>query len=195
LLSYWFDGADDSTVIDPGHPAHRRWFAGEAAVDAEVKRSFGADMEAARAGACAAWSTPAETLAHVLLLDQVPRHVHRGDARAFDSDRAALELTRSCIDQGTDERLRLVERAFLYLPLQHSERLEDHDLALELHESLIRRAQAAGLGIASFLEAELAAELEHIDLLRRFGRYPGRNAALGRVSTPAELDYLGSLDR
>ena len=195
MLAYWFDGADDSTVIDSAHPAHRRWFAGQPAVDAEVQRAFAADMEAARAGACAAWTTPTETLAHVLLLDQVPRHVHRGAARAFDSDRAALELTRSCIDRGADERLRLIERSFLYLPLQHSERLEDHDLALELHESLIRRARGAGLGIASFLEAELDAELEHIDLLRRFGRYPGRNAALGRESTPAELAYLGSLDR
>jgi uncharacterized protein (DUF924 family) len=193
LLHYWFEGASDAANIGRGHPCYRRWFGREAEIDAEIVRAFAADLEAARAGACAAWVTPEETLAQVLLLDQVPRHVYRNDGRAFDSDEAALALARRCIDAGADEQLRLVERVFLYLPVQHSERLADHDLALERYEHLAQRAREGGLGILGFLEAAVQSEHEHIDLLRRFGRYPGRNAALGRTSTPAELDHLGAL--
>jgi uncharacterized protein (DUF924 family) len=193
LLDYWFEGADDAADIRRGHPCYRRWFGGGPAVDDEVRRAFAADLEAARAGACAGWTSPREVLALVLLLDQVPRHVYRGDGRAFASDEAALELARGCIREGADERLALVERVFLYLPIQHSERLEDHDLALERFEHLARLGREGGLGVVGFLQAAVQSEHEHIDLLRRFGRYPGRNAALGRASTPAELDYLGAL--
>jgi uncharacterized protein (DUF924 family) len=193
LVGYWFDGATDEADIRPGHPCYRRWFGGGPEVDAEVGRAFADDMRAARAGACAGWSTPHEVLAQVLLLDQVPRHVYRGDGRAFDSDGAALELARRCMAGGLDERLRLVERVFLYLPIQHSERLDDHVQALDCYERLVRLALGRGLAIVGFLEAAVQAENEHRDLLDRFGRYPGRNAALGRTSTPAELDYLGTL--
>jgi uncharacterized protein (DUF924 family) len=190
ILQYWFEGAGDDVEIGRAHPCYRRWFGGGAEIDEEVRRGFAADMAAARAGACAAWTSPEALLALVLLLDQVPRHVYRGDGRAFDSDGAALAVARRSIDEGADERLRLIERVFLYLPIQHSERLEDHDLALERYDLLARRAREGGLAIQSFLDAGAQSEREHVDLLRRFGRYPGRNAALGRANTPAELAHL-----
>jgi uncharacterized protein (DUF924 family) len=136
LLGDWFEGADDATDIGRGHPCYRRWFAGGGAVDAEVRAAFADDMMTARAGGGAGWSSPTEALALVLLLDQVPRHVYRGDGRAFASDGAALGVALDRVRDGSHE---------------------------------------------------------HIDLLRRFGRYPGRNAALGRASRPAELDLLGDL--
>jgi uncharacterized protein (DUF924 family) len=190
VVRYWFDGASDAIEIGPGHPCYRRWFGGGVGLDAEIQRGFGADMEAARAGACPAWDTPRERLALVLLLDQVPRHVYRGDGRAFASDRDALALARWCIADGSDEQLALIERVFLYLPIQHSEQLPDHDLALERYEHLVGRARERRLAILGFLEAAVAAEHEHIELLRRFGRYPGRNAALGRISTAEERAHL-----
>lgn len=190
VLAYWFDGVDDATDIRREHPAYRRWFAATPEIDTDVRQRFAADMELARGGACAAWRAPDEILAHVLLLDQVPRHVYRGHARAFASDAAAQELALRCIAARDDERLLLVERVFLYLPLQHSERITDHGAACARFEALAAQGRAAGAGIAGFLDAALRAEYEHIELLRRFGRYPGRNAALGRASTPAELAYL-----
>jgi uncharacterized protein (DUF924 family) len=192
LLQEWFSGAADTEDIRPGHPCYRRWFAGGPAIDAAVREAFGADMRAARAGACAAWSAPEEQLALVLLLDQVPRHVYRGDVRAFDSDGAALALARKCLQTGIDQRLRLVERVFLLLPFQHAERVEDHGRALSLFEDLARQARVRGLAIVNFLEAAVQSEREHLDVLARFGRYPGRNAALGRASTAAELAWLGA---
>jgi uncharacterized protein (DUF924 family) len=191
IVDYWFEGATETAEIGRGHPCYRRWFAGGAEIDAEIRAAFGADMEAARAGACAAWQAPREQLALVLLLDQVPRHVYRGDGRAFDSDGDALALARRCVADGSDAQLNLVERVFLYLPIQHSEHLPDHDLALERFEHLAARARERGLDVVGFLDAAVQAEHEHIDLLRRFGRYPGRNAALGRASTSEERDHLG----
>ena len=191
VRDYWFAGASDGEPIGREHPCYRRWFGGGAALDAEIRDAFGGDLAAARAGACVEWAAPDELLALVLLLDQVPRHVFRGDGRAFASDDAALAVARRCIHDGSDEQLRLVERVFLYLPIQHSEQLEDHAVALERYEHLARHARLRALAIAGFLGSAVQAEREHIELLRRFGRYPGRNAALGRTCTAAELDYLG----
>ena len=195
LLHYWFDGASDTTNIRRGHACYRRWFSGDPGIDAEVSGAFAADMEAARAGECSAWTAPREMLALVLLLDQVPRHVYRGDRRAFDSDAAAFELARRSIFDGIDGRLSLVERVFLYLPIQHSERIEDHQLTQGRWELMASRAREDGLAICDFLDAAVQAENEHLDLLLRFGRYPGRNAALGRISTAAELAHLGASAR
>lgn len=195
LLAYWFDGADDTVDIRPGHPCYRRWFGAGPQVDAEISGAFGADVQAARAGACAAWSAPAELLALVLLLDQVPRHVHRGEPGAFASDAAARVLALRCLAEGVDQRLRLVERVFLLLPLQHAEFIEDHHDALQRFGDLAAQAHARALPIAGFLEAAVRAEREHLDELQRFGRYPARNAALGRQSTPAELAYVDARRR
>lgn len=194
VLAYWFDGAEDSAVIDAQHPCYKRWFRGGRTVDAHITAEFGADLAAARAGKYEDWkSTPRGALALVTLLDQFPRHVFRGDARAFDSDAAALALTRECIASGADEELALVERVFLYLPIQHSERIEDHDVAIERYTRLVTLATARGENILSFCQNGLKAQIEHTDTLRRFGRYPYRNAALGRQSTPAEVEYLATL--
>jgi uncharacterized protein (DUF924 family) len=195
LLAYWFDGADDTNDIRPGHSCYQRWFGAEPQVDADVRAAFGADMQAARAGACAAWSTPAELLALVLLLDQVPRHVWRGSPHAFASDADALSLALRCLEQGFDRRLRFVERVFLLLPLQHAERIEDHHTALARFGDLAAQAHVCALPIAGFVDAAMQSEHEHQGELRRFGRYPGRNAALGRLSTPAELAHLDARRR
>lgn len=191
ILGFWFDGASDRTKIGRGSPAYARWFGRLPEVDQHIIAVFGDDVARAREGHMDAWCVePRGALALILLLDQFPRHVFRGDRRAFESDAKALEIARACIDAGTDESLSIVERVFLYLPIQHSERLADHDLALERIGSLVELARRRGSPLLEMCEAGLRSEQEHIDDLRRFGRYPYRNAALGRESTPEEIAWL-----
>jgi len=194
ILGYWFDGAGDDDVIDAQHPCYQRWFRGGRPVDAYITQTFGADLDDARAGGRDRWrQTSRGALALVVLLDQFPRHVYRGDARAFDSDETALAVTRECIASGADEALALVERIFFYLPIQHSERIEDHDLAIERYQRLVELAKQRRANILGFCELGLKFQLEHTDTLRQFGRYPYRNAALGRASTVKETEFLAAL--
>lgn len=193
ILGFWFDGASDRTEIGRGSPAYARWFGRSAELDAFIVAEYGEDVALARAGALEPWrAEPRTSLALILLLDQLPRHVYRGRAEAFASDAAALAVAKACVDTRMDEALSLCERVFLYLPMQHSERLEDHELALRCFTSLVDVASASALPILGFCRASVTAELEHIEVLRQFGRYPYRNAALGRISTPAETAWLAA---
>lgn len=191
VLEFWFEGAGDGGAIDAQHPCYRRWFSRAPAVDRHIQNHFSSLIEAARAGRCDDWlDTPRATLALVLVLDQFPRHVFRDDARAFASDARALAISSDCIARHSDESLALIERVFLYLPLQHSERLSDHALALERFEALAQAAHDRRAAVAGFCRAAVGNEREHIDTLALFGRYPYRNAALGRRSTSEELAWL-----
>jgi uncharacterized protein (DUF924 family) len=194
ILSYWFDSADDAATIDSSHACYRRWFGGQTDVDAHVVREFKGDVELARVGAYDGWrATPRGSLALVLLLDQFPRHIFRGDKRAFESDEAALVIAKDAIASRADEALAIVERIFMYLPLQHSERMPDHEIAEERFSALVALAERQRAGIRGFCEKAVQSEIEHIDVLRRFGRYPYRNAALNRACTEDEAAYLRAL--
>jgi uncharacterized protein (DUF924 family) len=191
ILAWWFEGGDDSRPIGPGSPCYQRWFRGGAEVDAQVAERFASDVQAARAGALEAWRGSARgELALILLLDQFPRHLYRGLAAAFDSDAAALAIARACITARRDEELALIERIFVYLPVQHSECIAEHALAFERFHALETQARARGAGVVALCAGAIGEQQEHFDTLQRFGRYPYRNAALGRSSTPAELAYL-----
>ena len=193
ILAWWFEGGDDASPIGPGSPCYQRWFRGGAAVDAQVAGRYTEDVHAARAGALEGWRASARgELALVLLLDQFPRHLYRGRAEAFDSDAAALDVARACIAARRDEQLALIERIFVYLPIQHSERIADHELAFERFRALQAQAQARGAGVVALCVGAVGEQQAHFDTLQSFGRYPYRNAALGRNSTAAELAYLAS---
>ena len=159
-----------------------RWFRKDPAVDAKIRTRYGAAIEAALAGACEAWSaTPRGALARILLLDQFTRNVFRGTPRAFAGDPLALDLAGRAVDAGFDRELDPHERWFLYLPFEHAEDAAAQDRSLELFGALARDT-----GHREPLEwAE-----KHAAVIRRFGRYPHRNAILGRASTPEELAYL-----
>jgi uncharacterized protein (DUF924 family) len=172
VLDFWFAG-------DPA--AQRKvWFEKDAAFDAACRR-FGEAAEAAKQGALAAWrETPRGALALVLLLDQFPRNLHRGSPDAFAADRLARTTAADVIARGFDQALTPIERMFLYLPFEHSEALADQDESVRLSETL--RATCGD---------ELAGHAErHRDIIRRFGRFPHRNVALARASTPEEQAYL-----
>jgi uncharacterized protein (DUF924 family) len=155
------------------------WYAVDPALDGEITRRFGALWEEGRAGRLEGWTCQPETsLAYVVLLDQFPRNMFRGDARAFATDRKALGAAKTAIANGFDERVPLPERQFYYLPLMHSERLADQDRCVRL--------VTLNFGIGPTLDHARA----HRDVIRRFGRFPYRNAALRRTTNAAEQAFL-----
>ena len=167
VLAFWF-----------GPEARDRWFAKDEAFDALLERRLGALATAAAEGRLDAWTgTPRGTLALVILLDQVPRNLHRGDREAFAQDERARRVAARAVDSREDAGLAPVERHFLYLPLEHSEELADQERAVEL---------IGALGDAEWLDYAL----RHRAVIARFGRFPHRNAALGRASTPEEEAFL-----
>jgi uncharacterized protein (DUF924 family) len=156
----------------------KKWFAKDDAFDAETRTRFLDTYEAAAAGKLADWeATPEGALALIIVLDQFPRNMFRRDARAFAADAAARAVADRALARGFDARVPEGERMFFYLPFEHSEAMADQDRCCGLF---------AALGNADLLRwAEL-----HADIIRRFGRFPHRNAALGRTTTPEEADYL-----
>lgn len=168
VLAFWF-----------AEGRQAQWFESSEAFDAEVRRRLLPHLEAARAGKYAEWRRdPRGCLALCILLDQVPRNVHRDTPRAFAGDAAAREVTRHALKMGFDRALTDVERVFLYLPLEHSEDLADQQDSVRLFAGL-----EGGGEFLSYAE-------RHRDVIARFGRFPHRNAILGRDSTEAELEFL-----
>ena len=154
-----------------------KWFTKDAAFDAEIRTRFLATYEAAAAGALAWDDTPEGTLALLIVLDQFPRNMFRGSARAFATDPLARAVAVRAIERGFDRQIAVAERGFFYLPFEHSETLADQERGVALNRAS---------GDADALKwAEL-----HADIIRRFGRFPHRNAVLGRATTPEEQAFL-----
>jgi uncharacterized protein (DUF924 family) len=176
ILLFWF-----GPQAERGK-AHKRWFEKSEAFDREVRERFLASYQEAAAGELLrVRENPNECLALILLLDQFPRNMFRGTPRAFATDALALETARRAVARGFDRGMLAVERLFVYLPFEHSESLADQERACELMKPL------------DALQPELEAyryALLHRDIIQRFGRFPHRNAVLGRASTPEELEFL-----
>lgn len=167
VLSFWFG----SGARDP------RWFRKDAAFDEEIRARFLPLYEEAARGRLAAWlEAPRACLALAIVLDQFPRNMFRGEGRAFDADPLARAAARAIISRGWHLSMSESEKLFAYLPFEHSEALADQDLACELMED--------------FDPEQLRYALRHREIIQRFGRFPHRNAALGRESTPEEREFL-----
>ena len=176
VLEFWFGG--DSRR----GKARAKWYSKDEKFDAELRSQFAGLHGRAARRELEAWRASPETmLALVLLLDQFSRNLYRGDARAFAQDAHARECAREALARGDDLGLLPVERQFLYMPFEHSEAIEDQDLAVEKMRSLEAFEQTRGL--TRWAE-------RHRDVIRRFGRFPHRNAIVGRASTPAEIEFL-----
>jgi uncharacterized protein (DUF924 family) len=156
----------------------KKWFAKNDAFDAEIKPRFLDTYEAAAAGKLSNWeSSPEGALALTIVLDQFPRNMFRRDARAFAADAMARAVADRALAHGYDRQVPNELRMFFYLPFEHSEVMADQDRCCALFKTL---------GNADLLHwAEL-----HADIIRRFGRFPHRNAVLGRTTTPDEKTYL-----
>jgi uncharacterized protein (DUF924 family) len=167
IIQFWFS---------PETRPH--WFVASDAFDARAREHFSALSAQAIAGELDDWAkTPEGSLALILLLDQVPRNIHRHGAQAFRSDVKALALAKKAVAAGFDMSAGQDERLFFYLPLQHAE-----DIATQ-HEA-VRLVEALGD------EEHTDYARRHRDIIQRFGRFPHRNAQLGRTSTEAEIEFL-----
>ena len=178
LIDFWFGPPDSPTRFEQRDV----WFEVDPAFDAQCREQFGALRERAAAGDCADWALEAEPcLALILLLDQFPRNLFRGNAKAFATDAQARDAARAALDHSFDRSLPASWRQFIYLPFEHSEDLADQELSVKLAAALARDPP--------FARALDYAQRHHA-IIARFGRFPHRNAALGRVSTRAEEAFL-----
>ena len=179
VLRFWFadEPGSKETMLQS------RWFFPTPEFDRLCTTRFLASYEDAAYGRLEDWKNgPRSCLALVLLLDQFPRNMFRATARAFATDPKARELSRHAIESGFDRKLSPLMRMFLYLPLEHSENLDDQLESVRLSSALA----AENHDYSEILEyAE-----QHLEIIRRFGRFPGRNNALGRQSTQEEVNFL-----
>ena len=178
VLDFWFGGEGE-----PGYGEFREeWFRKDAAFDREVTDRFGDLYERAAAGELDAWQDEAEScLALVILLDQFPRNMFRGDARTHATDGKALATAKYAIEHALDRGLPGFQKIFLYMPFMHAESVEDQRRSVELFEGLA--AEPDGPDVREFA-------VGHRDIVERFGRFPHRNAILGRETTPEEAEFL-----
>lgn len=156
----------------------KRWFKKDAIFDDEIRQRFLGLHEAAAAGSLADWEKTAEgALALLILLDQFPRNMFRAEARAFSTDALARAIAAGALVRGSDAQVPEAMRGFFYLPFEHSENLADQERAVAFYKII---GDADGLKWADL----------HADIIRRFGRFPHRNAVLGRATTPDEQAFL-----
>jgi len=169
ILAFWLDevGAEG-------------WYGSDAALDARIRERFEAVWRNALEGAYSLWLTyPTGALAYLILLDQFPRNMFRGSAKAFSSDHAALAAAKCAIDKGWDWKIDEPARQFFYLPLMHSESQTDQDRCVRL---MLTRMPENG-------KDNLVHAKAHREVIRRFGRFPYRNAALSRADTAHEQEF------
>lgn len=191
VLTWWFGDWDDTRPLADDDPNLRRWWWEEPAVDAEAAARFSQLHAEVTDGAHDDWEETARgALAKVLVLDQLSRCLFRGSARAFRWDGSARAVTQRALGRAFDRELRSIERLFLYLPLMHAEDRATHRRALALYSDLAEEAEEAGLARADYYRQVVSLEIRHKSVIDRFGRYPQRNFALERTSTPEELAFL-----
>lgn len=171
VLNYWLDEIGE-----------KNWYKGGAALDAQIRDRFEETWTGAMEGRCALWLTyPSGALAYIILTDQFSRNMFRGEAKAFSSDTCALAAAKAAIDKGWDMRIDEPARQFFFLPLMHSENLCDQDRCVRL---MVTRMGQSG-DDSNLLHAKA-----HREVIRLFGRFPFRNAALSRRDTDAESAFL-----
>ena len=159
-----------------------QWYVADESVDGAIRIRFGAAWDTAKAGGLKDWRKgPRGSLAYLILTDQFPRNMFRGDAKAFATDVLARAATSDAIAKGWDLQIPEPARQFFYLPLEHSEDIGDQDRAVTLVQSAMPET-----GASTLLHARA-----HREIIRRFGRFPFRNDALGRVSTSQEIAFMG----
>lgn len=169
IVHFWFEETEP-----------RQWYQKSDDFDSEIKDRFLTTYEMARDGLCDSWNQDTEgCLALCVLLDQFPRNMFRGSPEAFATDPKALLIARHAVSKGFDQILSVQRRTFIYLPFEHSEDMNDQKKAVELFEA-VKEENPLGYEYA----------LKHLEVIEKFGRFPHRNAVLGRENTPEEEEYL-----
>ena len=169
VIDYWFSDR-----------MRKSWFSSTVELDREIKQRFEIVWEQARIGELDGWKSSASgALALVIILDQFPLNMFRGEAKGFSTESKAIEVSLYAIEKGYDKELAAEQLGFLFMPLMHSEKMEHQDLSVEMY----RRHN---------LKANIQFAEHHRGIVEKYGRFPHRNEILGRVSTAAELEYLQS---
>ena len=205
LIDRWFSTLDDHTPLDrtaePFGSCYARWYGKDPAIDRALRGEFEAALdEVTRPGIdwraeLEAWRAhPRGLLALVILLDQIPRNIYRDTARMYAHDPLALHVTTLAIEAYEATALPLTQRMFLYVPLMHAEHPTLQEGMVQRFASLLADAERRAPASAPFFAHALGYAERHRDVIRRFGRFPHRNAILGRISSPAELDFLAGPD-
>ena len=177
VLDFWFGREDE-----PGYGEFREaWFRKDPEFDQQIRARFEDLYEAAATGELDGWKEEARScLALVILLDQFPRNMFRGDPRSYATDRKAQQTAEDAVDRAFDRELPAFQRMFLYMPFMHSENLEHQRRSVELFRGLGGEGEADPLHYA----------VRHMEIIERFGRFPHRNEILGRQTTPEEAEFL-----
>ena len=185
VLDFWF-GLDYDPFAD-AQEFRKEWFVKDADFDSRIEERFGGVLERAVCGDYDDWpQTPRQRLALVVVLDQFSRNIFRGSPRSWTQDLLAQKLTLEGIAEGCDRDLGVVERAFFYLPLEHAEDLQLQKLSVEKFEEIRDIAPDVIGGEGGFYDYAV----QHLEIIERFGRFPHRNAVIGRPSTPEEEEFL-----
>jgi len=190
--NYWFGGVDDSTTLTMEHEAVRRWNAKSPAVDEYIRTNFLSVYRDLLGEVERGWTPPTlqQRLGAVLVLDQFPRHIYRDQAAMYATDDRACELTRGALATEEHKNLPLAHRMFLYMPLMHTERVKDQQLEVELFDQLRQDAKTRSPQNVQFFEMSYNYARRHLEIVERFGRFPHRNAILGRQTTEEEATFL-----
>lgn len=186
ILSFWFG----LSRTDPSAVSERieMWFQAGEELDATIRRRFGKIYDRVVSGAFDCWeSTSRSRLALILLLDQFSRNLFRGTPQAFAQDPRAQRLTLDGIREELDRQLSPIERGFFYMPLQHAEQLKLQEKSVEMYRRLLDEAEPEW---RDAIQGMLSHAEQHHAIIERFGRFPHRNAILGRTSTAAETAFL-----
>jgi len=186
VLDFWFGDLNELGCSSPEH--RKRWWTKSDAFDDAVRSQFLNDYEAIVEGDREAWRNTARgALAFIIVLDQFSRNMFRGTPKMFAADELARDVCREGIDAGFDTELSFDERVFFYLPLEHSEEITDHLQCMDLFNVL---ADCSPEQLEADAKNYLDYAQSHKAIIDRFGRYPHRNATLGRTSTPEEIEFL-----
>ncbi|KAH9209266.1 hypothetical protein DL95DRAFT_449461 [Leptodontidium sp. 2 PMI_412] len=179
-ISYWFDGPEPM----------KKWFQGGAAVDEEIREQFLPLVERARDNQLTSWTEePRGSLALIVLLDQFPRNLYRGSPLSYSSDSLALDVAAKGIARGHHKNVTNLQMQAFYLPFMHDESLISQIAAISFYESLVAKCDPES-ELQGLIQKSLHFSERHRDCILKFGRFPSRNKALGRTSTPEEVDYL-----
>ena len=182
VLDFWFGREGEE-----GYGEFREaWFNRDPEFDREIRDRFEPVYEQAAAGRLDHWKSEARScLALIVVLDQFPRNMYRGDARMYAADEKAREAARHAVEHAYDRELSPYGRLFMYLPFEHSEELDDQRLSVELFRGLATEMGSENL---------LGYAVRHLEIVERFGRFPHRNEILGRRTTPEETKFLSGPD-
>jgi uncharacterized protein (DUF924 family) len=189
VFDFWFVPTEGQAA----DAMRSQWFKKDDAFDREIASRFGAQLDQALAGGLREWDAegPASALARIVLLDQFSRNAFRGTPKAFAGDAQALQAALDMVDAGADLTLPPLQRAFVYMPFEHAEDMAMQEQAVALFTRMDNAERdtasaATSKGIAGMLDFAQ----RHREVIRRFGRFPHRNAILGRASTPEEIAFL-----